>query len=86
MKVCEHCGGIGHSRYLSKPLLCSACQGTGLISLGHESANRYADLVAQARAKAARNGWHETVWEPMANGVNRKVRILVRPAARAEVA
>lgn len=63
MKTCEVCGGMG-----CRPtdcLICAACQGTGLISLGHESAERYAVLVAQAREKAARLGWLEEVWEPV---------------------
>jgi hypothetical protein len=61
MKVCEVCGGIGHAG----TVLCLFCQGTGLISLGHESAERYAELVIKAREKAAHLGWQEEVWEPI---------------------
>jgi hypothetical protein len=87
MRTCEHCGGMGRSSYLTVPLICSACQGTGLICLGHESADRYAVLVAQARAKAARLGWQETVWESVGNGISRKVRRTVTAEhAHSEVA
>lgn len=52
-------------------LLCSCCQGTGLICLGHESAERYAELVVEAREKAARLGWIEEVWEPLTEAEKR---------------
>lgn len=60
MKACEACGGVGCT---TGCVLCSACQGTGLISLGHESAARHAELVVKAREKAARLGWSEEAWE-----------------------
>lgn len=62
MKVCEVCGGVGCT---TGCVLCAACQGTGFISLGHESAARYESLVVEAREKAARLGWSEEVWEPV---------------------
>ena len=61
MKVCEVCGGMGHQGVL----ICGSCHGTGLISLGHESAAKYAVMIAEARKKAARLGWMEEVWEPV---------------------
>lgn len=63
MKVCEVCGGSGCRA--TDCLLCVTCQGTGLISLGAESAARHAALVVKAREKAARLGWIEEVWEPV---------------------
>ena len=61
MKVCEICNGAGHVH----KLLCSACQGTGLISLGHESAEQHAALVRKARERAEAEGWEEDTWEPL---------------------
>jgi hypothetical protein len=91
MKVCETCGGMGHNGY---KLLCGACHGTGLINLGPESAAKYAELIAHARAKAARQGWLEEVWEPLSARqqqaqyprLARKVRRPVKAEARQEVA
>lgn len=63
MKTCEVCGGMG-----CRPtdcLICSACQGTGVICLGWESRERHAELVVKAREKAARLGWMEEVWLPV---------------------
>lgn len=75
MKVCEVCGGMG-----CRPtdcLLCAACEGTGAICLGHESAGRYEDMKRAARAKAARLGWLEDVWEGQWPEPVRKVRRVV---------
>ena len=59
MKACEVCGGVGCG---SGCVLCAACHGTGMISLGHESAARYEQMKQAAREKAARLGWTEEVW------------------------
>lgn len=61
MKPCEVCGGIGNR----SKVLCTACQGTGLVLLGMEGSARYTVLVAKAREKAAQYGWFEDVWEPV---------------------
>lgn len=63
MKTCEICGGDGCRG--SDCLICATCFGTGLICLGHESAERYEALKVKARDKAARLGWIEEVWEPV---------------------
>lgn len=60
MKVCELCAGLGCSR---QRVLCATCHGTGMICLGHESADRYEAMKQTARDKAARLGWSEEVWE-----------------------
>ena len=75
-------------------LMCSACQGTGCLSLGPESAERHAALVVQARERAAREGWREDVWEPLTAEeqraqypkLARKVRRRVTVEAEREVA
>ncbi len=69
MKVCEVCGGSGCQ---PNCVLCSACDGAGVISLGHESAARHAALVSSAREKAARLGWIEEVWEPLTEAEQRE--------------
>lgn len=92
MKPCEICGGSGCR--VSDCLLCPSCQGTGLICLGHESAERYAALVVTAREKAARLGWIEEAWEPLTEAeqraqyprLARKVFRVVTVDARQEVA
>ncbi len=61
MKFCEVCGGSGHAGVL----ICAACQGTGWISLGPESAARHAGLVVLARQRGAELGWMEESWEPV---------------------
>lgn len=68
MKTCEVCGGVGCNTACA---LCAACQGTGLISLGHESAERHAALVIRARENAARLGWTEEVWQPLTEAEQR---------------
>lgn len=73
MKTCELCGGAGHQGVL----ICAACDGTGLISLGHESADRYAQLKQAARVRAALAGWQEIVWEGEQPGPVRKVRRVI---------
>jgi hypothetical protein len=59
VKVCELCVGVGCGPGC---LICPVCFGTGMICLGHESADRYEQMKEAARAKAARLGWTEEVW------------------------
>lgn len=68
MKVCEPCAGNGCR---VSCILCPTCQGTGLISLGPESAERHAELVVKAREKAARLGWIEEAWVPLTEAEQR---------------
>jgi hypothetical protein len=62
VKVCEYCGGTGCRH---GGVLCPTCAGTGMILLGQEGVARYEQMKRDARAKAARLGWIEEVWEPV---------------------
>lgn len=88
MKVCEICGGLGYSTVAGQGphglgtarLLCDSCGGTGVLLIWPESAGYYAQKQAQARRRAAIEGWLEDVWVGLRR-VRRRVLALVAGVA-----
>jgi NADPH-dependent glutamate synthase beta subunit-like oxidoreductase len=84
MIICESCGGLKTHphQYHGQRLLviCASCHGTGLLSLGHETAVAYHRLKQAALAQAIREGWYEDAWEGEQPGRVLKVLRLIGPA------